>query len=110
MKENLQNIFSQFIEKYIDILEENADPNEAYKYLAINTFQKNWDLEAKDFYQMFRTSFNKVSNLLFQNSRGFIEKSIQIFPEETRSMFRNLYNESLEVSQRIKNFQRIRKK
>ena len=105
MTENLQNIFSQFIEKYIDILEENGDPNEAYKYLAINTFQKNWDLEAKDFYQMFRTSFNKVSNLLFQNSRGFIEKSIQIFPEETRSMFRNLYNESLEVSQRIKNFQ-----
>jgi len=87
MTENLKNITYHLIEKYIDILEENGEPNEAYKYLAINTFQQNWDLEAEDFHQMFRSSFSKVSNLLYQNSWGFIEKSTQLFPNEVREMF-----------------------
>ncbi len=105
MTENLKNITYHLIEKYIDILEENGEPNEAYKYLAINTFQQNWDLESQDFHQMFRSSFSKVSNLLYQNSWGFIEKSAQLFPHEVREMFRKLYNESVEISQRIKTFQ-----
>ncbi len=105
MTDRLKNITSELIEKYIDILEQNGEPNEAYKYLAINTFQQNWKLEADDFYQMFRTSFSKVANLLYQNSWGFIEKSAQNFPNETKEMFRNLYDESVEVSQRIKAFQ-----
>ena len=105
MTEKLKNIASELIEKYIDILEENGEPNEAYKYLAINTFQQNWNLEADDFYQMFRASFSKVSNLLYQNSWGFIEKSAQNFPEETKEIFRNLYDESAEITQRIKTFQ-----
>lgn len=105
MTEKLKNITSELIEKYIDILEQNGDPNEAYKYLAINTFQQNWNLEADDFYQMFRASFGKVSNLLYQNSWGFIEKSARLFPEEVRDMFRNLYDESVEITERIKTFQ-----
>lgn len=105
MTEKLKNITSELIDKYIDILEENGEPNETYKYLAVNTFQQNWDLEAEDFYQMFRASFSKVSNLLYQNSWGFIEKSTQLFPNEVREMFRNLYDESVEISQRIKTFQ-----
>lgn len=105
MTKNLKNVTSHLIEKYIDILEENGEPNETYKYLAINTFQQNWDLEAKDFHQMFRSSFSKVSNLLYQNSWGFINTSAQLFPNETKEMFRNLYDESIEISQRIKIFQ-----
>ena len=54
---------------------------------------------------MFRSSFSKVSNLLYQNSWGFIEKSAQNFPEETQEMFRGLYDESVEIKQRIKAFQ-----
>lgn len=105
MTEKLKNITSELIEKYIDILEQNGEPNEAYKYLAINTFQQNWNLEAGDFHQMLRTSFSKVANLLYQNSWGFIEKSAQHFPDEVREMFRNLYDESVDISQRIKTFQ-----
>lgn len=105
MTEKLKNITSELIEKYFDILEQNGEPNEAYKYLAINTFQQNWNLEAGDFHQMLRTSFSKVANLLYQNSWGFIEKSAQHFPNEVREMFRNLYDESVDISQRIKTFQ-----
>lgn len=105
MTENLKNITSELIEKYIALLEQKGDPDEAYKYLAINTFQQNWNLETDDFYQMFRASFGKVSNLLYQNSWGFIEKSAQNFPAEIKEMFGNLYDESVEISQRIKTFQ-----
>jgi len=105
MTEKLKNITSELIETYIDILEQHGDPNEAYKYLAISTFQQNWNIEAEDFHQMWRISFSKVSNLLYQNSWGFIEKSAQYFPEDTREMFRNLYDESEEITQRIKTFQ-----
>lgn len=68
MKEKLKTTTSELIDKYIDILEQNGEPNEAYKYLAIDTFQQNWNLNAGDFYQMFRTSFSKEVNLLYQNS------------------------------------------
>lgn len=105
MTENLKSVASYLIEKYIAILEENGEPNEAYKYVAIETFQQNWDLDADDFYMMFRNSFSKVSNLLYQNSWGFIEKAAKHFPEETRALFHNLFNESLAVTQRIKTFQ-----
>ncbi|MCQ4035839.1 McrB family protein [Kaistella montana] len=105
MTENLKNVTPQLIEKYLGILEERGDPNEAYKYLAINTFQKHWNIEVADFHQMFRDSFSKVANLLYQNSWGFIIKSAELFPDEVREMFRNLFDESVDISQRIKNFQ-----
>lgn len=106
MNDNLQNTVSDLIKKYIAILEQNGDPDEGYKYSAINTFQQNWDLEAEDFSQMFLNSFKGRQNLLFHNSWGFIEKLAKEFPKETREMFRNLYNESIDVSRRIEAFQR----
>ena len=106
MNDNLQNAVSDLIEKYVVILEKNGEPNEQYKYSAIDTFQQNWDLEAEDFSQMFLNSFKGRQNLLFHNSWGFIEKLAKEFPKETREMFRNLYNESIDVSRRIEAFQR----
>lgn len=105
MAENLKNITAQLIEQYLEILEQKGEPNEAYKYLAINTFQENWNLDAEDFHQMLRASFSKIDNLLYQNSWGFIDKSAKLFPEEVREMFIDLYNESIEISQRIQKFQ-----
>lgn len=105
MTENLKNITTQLIENYIQILKENGEPGEAYKYLAFNTFRQNWKLEHENFFEMLQASFSKVGNLLYQNSRDFIEKASQLFPEDTKEMFRKLYDESLEVSQRIKTFQ-----
>ena len=63
-------------------------------------------MEAEDFSQMFLNSFKGRQNLLFHNSWGFIEKLAKEFPKETREMFRNLYDESIDVSRRIEAFQR----
>jgi len=110
MIENLKNRTTEFIERYIDILEKDGDPNESYKYQAINTFQSNWNIEAEDFHQMLRNSFRDVSNLLYQNSWGFINKSAEHFPEEVREMFRKLYDETVDISERIKRFKDDSKK
>lgn len=110
MIENLKNSITEFIERYIEILEKDGDPNEAYKYQAINTFQSNWNIEAEDFHQMLRNSFRDVSNLLYQNSWGFINKSAEHFPEEVREMFRKLYDDTVDISERIKRFQNDSKK
>lgn len=93
------------IDIYLSILKTEGEPGETYKYLAIDTFQKNWNPEADDFYQMFRKSFSKEFNLLYQNSWGFIEKAVRLFPEETREMFLNLYDESADLRKRIQLFQ-----
>ena len=103
--DNIKSTITDLIERYTDILKQDGEPDEAYKYLAIDTFQQNWDIEAQDFHQMFRNSFSKVANLLYQNSWGFIEKSARLFPELIREMFKNLFNESQDINQRIKAFQ-----
>ncbi len=105
MIENLGNTFAELKDRYIQILNEKGDPDEAYKYLAIDTFRKNWDIEAADFNGMFRASFSKVANLLYQNSWGFISKAAEHFPEEVRKMFRKLYDDHLELPERIRSIQ-----
>lgn len=105
MVEDLKNVTSDLIKNYVDYLVNNGDPYEAYKYVAFNTFQQNWDIDAIDFYQMFRNSFSKAANLVYQNSMGFINLLAQSFPNDVRNMFRDLYDESLDISHRIKSFQ-----
>lgn len=102
--ENIVKAINKLITKYTDILEEHGDPNEHYKYLAINTFLTNWDIEAADFYKMFKVSFSKQKNLLYQNSIGFMNKAVENFPEETREMFRNLYDEEQPLEKRVEKF------
>ena len=105
IKRKKMDTFKKLIEKYITILQTKGEPNEKYKYTAIDTFQTNWDIDSVDFLEMFKKSFSKVSNLLYQNSWGFIIKAAEYFPEETRLMFKNLYNEENDLSERIKEFQ-----
>ena len=83
--------------------------NENYKWVAIKTFQDNWDIDAKNFYEMLKASLSKTGNLLA--SAGFFPaKMILLFaeknPEQVRKMFRNLFDESLELTQRIEGFKR----
>ena len=96
--------FKKLIDRYIEILQTKGEPNEKYKYLAIDTFQNHWNIDSNDFLEMFKKSFSKVSNLLYQNSWGFIIKAAEYFPEETRQMFKDLYDEEMELADRINNF------
>lgn len=99
------NSFEKLINRYIRILEIKGEPNEKYKYDSIDVFQKNWDIDAPDFYKMFLNSFAKRSNLLFQNSWGFINLLAKHLPEKARFLFRNLYDEKIPLQERFLFFQ-----
>jgi len=97
--------YNFLIDRYLDIENVIGDPQEGYKYDAIKHFQSNWNIDEEDFHQMFRNAFARRENLFYQNSWGFIDKCAKHFPDLTKSMFIDLYNENTELEIRIGNFQ-----
>ena len=81
--------------------------NEIYKWKAVKSFQNNWNIEAGNFSEMVYKSTKDSENLLGSMNR-FPRNMIRDFaakePETVRSMFRNLYDESLDLSDRIGSF------
>lgn len=82
-------------------------PSEKYKWEAVKHFQDNWDVNASDFADMLARSLSKTSNLL-ASVNNFPAKMIQNFaeiaPEEVRAMFIDLFDENIEVYERIDRF------
>ena len=83
--------------------------NEKYKWEAVKWFQDNWDVNASDFPEMLSRSLAKTANLL-TSDKNFPRKMIMDFaeaaPEEVRSMFIALFDESVDVYERIDAFKR----
>ncbi|WP_282112338.1 McrB family protein [Maribacter stanieri] len=99
------DILKLYLDKYIEFLKHNEESNESYKWEAINHFKENWDIKTDDFEAMFLESFKKVSNLVYQNSWGFIKKALAHYDEIVREMFKRLYDESKPLLDRIKEFE-----
>lgn len=81
--------------------------DEMYKWEAIAHFQKYWDINAANFADMFKVATDKTYNLLanMNNYPGGMIKSFAIADAEAvRDMFRDLYNESKNLSERIERF------
>ncbi|MDO4280210.1 MAG: AAA family ATPase, partial [Peptococcaceae bacterium] len=82
-------------------------PNEKFKWEAVQHFQAYWDIDAEDFLSMLSQSLEKTQSLLASH-RNYPEKMIkelaETFPEDTRQLFRNLYDESRDVVERILEF------
>ena len=82
---------------------------EKYKWEAVKWFQDNWDVNAPDFAEMLNRSLDKTYNLL-ASANNFPKGMIAVFaksaPEEVRSMFLSLYDESKDVYERINAFKR----
>lgn len=100
------NSRATLLSDYKAFLKSTANKDEQYKWEAINHFRSNWDIEARDFYPMFKNAFSRQTNLLYQNSLGFMDKAARHFPEEVRKMFINLYDENQELAQRISDFRK----
>lgn len=80
---------------------------EDYKWKALKIFQNNWDLDAPDFADMLARALAQHKNLL-DTSHAFPKSVLvevaQEKPELVREMFRNLYNEDLQLESRISDF------
>lgn len=81
--------------------------DEMYKWEAIQHFQNHWDINAKNFLDMFMESTEKTYNLLANMNnypRGMIKSFAMADPEAVRSMFIKLFDESTALAQRIEQF------
>ena len=114
MPEEIKSAISFDVEKMRVILEDYKKrlkpeiwSKEDYKWKAIKTFQNSWNIEAEDLAGMLDSSLKDTDNLLTSARRyakGMIVEYATLFPDEVRSMFINLFDESIDVYERIKSF------
>ena len=81
--------------------------DEKYKWEAVKHFQENWNVNAEDFSAMFTEATNKHYNLLASSMYypiGMIQAFADFDEERTRNMFRVLFDESKDLTERIKYF------
>ncbi len=108
------------LEEKLEVYKKDFIPHwkkEKFKWEAVKTFQDNWNIEADDFAEMFKRSIAKTNNLLTSKNyfaKGMIEGFADAAPEETRAMFRKLFDENQDMGERIIKFrddsEEIRKK
>ena len=101
-RQSLDEVLTQYKENFPSHWEE-----EKYKWEAIKCFQDNWDINAQDFPAMLSKSLSKTENLLAANydfSRKMIEFYAEQNPEEVRSMFMQLFDEKIDLIERINGF------
>ena len=80
---------------------------EKYKWVAIQHFQKHWNIEAADFAGMLDQSLSKTYNLLasgYYYARKMIVGFAQEDPEGVRELFRTLYDETRDLTERVEKF------
>lgn len=78
--------------------------DEKYKWEAVKWFQDKWDIDAEDFSEMFVEATKKHVNLLSSGNYfpiGMILEFATLYASRTREMFRVLFDESRDLSERI---------
>jgi len=102
----------KWVEIYLDHInkisvETHIKDEEGYKFQAVETFQNNFDIEAQDLSGMLEKSL--TNNNLVVGAHYFPRKMLIIFaenfPEETRKILRDLFDENKDVVERINNAQ-----
>lgn len=79
---------------------------EKYKWEAVKCFQDNWN-ENEDFLEMLKKATKKSGNLLASVGSFPLQQIFDFAKEDlntTKEMFANLYDESIPLEERIKNF------
>ena len=101
--EKLRSFIGEYKREFSKI---NKD--EIYKWQSVKTFQENWDVLASDFHGMLEKSLSKTVNLL--NSKNYFPiLAILAYskqkPEAIRKLFMNLFDEEVNLGDRISHFQ-----
>lgn len=98
----LDNIFKDYKDSfnlYID--------QELFKWRALKRFQEKWDIDAEDFTGMIDSAFSLTDQLLSSMNnfpKGMILEFCKKDEKAVRQMFRNLFDESKDIYQRIEQF------
>lgn len=103
-----QQKIKEWIELYMKHVEEitpeaHVREEEGYKFRAVDIFQKNFDIDAPNFAEMLERAIeqnNLVAGTMYLPRRVLILFA-QEYEDATRVALRNLFDESIEVSERI---------
>lgn len=82
--------------------------DEKYKWEAIKHFQDHWNIDAENFGEMFKEATDKTFNLLasgYAYPRGMMINFAKADDAAARQMFRDLYDESRDLAERVDAFQ-----
>jgi hypothetical protein len=104
-----KEILNKILVDYKKMFVQSIWQEEHFKWEAIKHFHDNWDIDAENFATMLKKSLDKCGILLFSMhnfSAGMIINFAKVAPEETKSMFIFLFDESISLSKRIAHFQR----
>lgn len=102
-----REIFQKALEEYKKEFDGYGWKKERYKWVAIQHFQDNWDINAKDFHKMLEVSLSKTENLLTSLNhfpKAMILGYAKEEPDAVREMFRNLFDEEVNIVDRINEF------
>ncbi len=99
-----QNPVLDLIKRYKEIKQKDGHEDEFFKYEAIQHFQKNWNIEADDFSKMLRLSLEKHFNLIYNLAFTSINYLAKNKPKELKNLFTLLFNESIDLNERIAAF------
>lgn len=98
------NLKHELTEKYKNFIRETKNEDENYKWDATDHFRKIWNPESADFGNMVTNAFKKHVNLIYQTSWWFLKTIAEKETEKAREMFRHLYDEDIELAERMKAF------
>lgn len=88
MNEKIQALISN----YIRFLQEKpSNPDEVYKWQAIEHFEQHWDINAPDFYKMFKEAFRKKDNLVDYRPFGILEALGENYPTKLKELLGIVY-------------------
>ena len=88
MNEKIQALISN----YIRFLQEKpSNPDEVYKWQAIKHFEQHWDINAPDFYDMFKEAFRKKDNLVDYRPFGILEALGENYPTKLKELLGIVY-------------------
>ena len=100
-------LFQQVLAAYKAVFVSKQWPNEKYKWIAVKHFQDNWDIDAPDFAAMLKNALAKTGNLLVSVNNfpaRMITEFAEVAPEQVRAMFKELFDETQDIWQRVKAF------
>ena len=99
--------FDSIIAEYKKQFIQSQWPKEKFKWEAVKCFQDNWDISADNFTEMLINSLAKTGNLL-SSKNNFPKDTIiylsELYPNEVRKMFIELFDENKNIYERISIF------
>ena len=99
-------MIEDLIKRYKEFKREKGHSEEFYKYIAVQHFQQNWNLDTPNFAEMLKNSISKQVNLMYNLAVSGINSVAEKEPQKTKSLFMELFDESKDMQIRLSTFQK----